>query len=578
MQGSKLISREGKSPLLTAIPPLLPPLLIIAFVLLRYHSITAQFWMIDDPQILKFAITRNPLEYFFYPEEWRRLSAGNFTPMLPLSFLIDWKLFGLSTQGFYLHHLTGLCLAALAAYAFLRLWLPAITSFAGVVLFIASPTFAEASKLLMVRHYTEGFIFALMAAYCYVQAVRKDRTSMKIAGAFFYLLAILSKEIYLMFVCLVIILPEGNWRKRFSFAFLWICTAAGYVLWRHFMLGRLSGGYGLELSLPHDLLVFIPNVISAMGGDLGSLSSLWLWFTGASTLLAVGILLQADRKAAFFVISISVFVLLPVIPVATAMSPRFVFLPAFALIAAHLFAWNVLTISGRFKYTLPAVLLWTSAMLCCFLYVSLLHPFMTEETVWRHATEGRFVMYEGNSSDLLIEPAAISQGHYYGGLSWLRKEILHLEDGPEVNGDINIICSDKPFLENANIRERFIKIWRYDPAKGSLVNEDINLFCGKENRDSLITVAPLHLTFAYQDSLIRWELGPYENGSYTVLFGETANDVIALPMKGKRYIFLKNQTSVLRLRYVAPEGWITYSPLLRLTVDESDTGYLEWRR
>lgn len=344
------------------------------------------------------------------------------------------------------------------------------------------------------------------------------------------------------------------------------------------MLGRLSGGYGIELSLPHDLLVFIPNVISAMGGDLGSMSLWWLWLTGASSLLAIGILLQANKKALFYIISISAFVLLPVIPVATAMSPRFVFLPAFALIAAHVFAWDVLTRSGRPKLAAPAVFLWSAAILCCFLYISLLHPFMKEDIIRRHAAEGRFVMYEGNSSDLLIEPAAISQGHYYGGLSWIRKEILHLDEGPEVNGDINIICSGNPFLENTAIRERFMNIWRYDPVEGSLANENLNLFCGKENRDYLITVAPLQITLRYQDALIRWELGPYENGSYTVLFGETANDVIALPMKGKRYIFLKNQTSVLRLRYVAPEGWITYSPLLRLTVDETDTGYLEWRR
>jgi hypothetical protein len=63
-----------------------------------------------------------------------------------------------------------------------------------------------------------------------------------------------------------------------------------------------------------------------------------------------------------------------------------------------------------------------------------------------------------------------------------------------------------------------------------------------------------------------------------MLFGETANDMIDLPPTGNRLIFLKNRTSVLRLRYASPEGWRTYSPLLTLRVDEQDSGSLEWKR
>jgi hypothetical protein len=234
--------------------------------------------------------------------------------------------------------------------------------------------------------------------------------------------------------------------------------------------------------------------------------------------------------------------------------------------------------SRRHRFFSPIVAAWATLFLSAFLYISLFHPFVKKETLSRYGIEGTFVMQKGNAADLLIDPVAIAQGHYYAGLSWFRGEILKHGDAPGICGDVNVVCSDLLLSEKNAIRSRLKKVWHFDSGSGSLLNEDLTTYCKRANQRASIVAAPLSLKLQYKDSVIRWELGPYQSGTFTILFGETANDTIDLPPKGNRLIFLKNRASVLRLRYASPEGWLTYSPLLTLNVDERDSGSLEWKR
>ena len=232
------------------------PILLVIIVFLDYRSVLDSFWLSDDTQILKNAISYHPWQYFFSPKAWQELSANNFTPWVSLSFDLDWKIFGLYPYGFYLHHLVSLCLLAVTAYVVLGLWFSNQLSFFAVLLFVVSSPFAEAAQTLMVRHYIEGMLFALLAVYTFVKSIRNNNRWLIMPAVFLYLLACSAKEIYVPLIFLLFLLPEGGWRQRWSRVLPFMACTGFYILWRWFMLGSLWGGYGLPFQWPQDAKLF----------------------------------------------------------------------------------------------------------------------------------------------------------------------------------------------------------------------------------------------------------------------------------------------------------------------------------
>ena len=89
---------------------------------------------------------------------------------------------------------------------------------------------------------------------------------------------------------------------------------------------------------------------------------------------------------------------------------------------------------------------------------------------------------------------------------------------------------------------------------------------------------PLRLDILYRNSVITWRFGPYVRGLYTIELGETASKIYPMPPVGKRFNSYKGQTIHFRLKYESPEGWITYSPLLTISISEKDYGRIQWQR
>ena len=48
--------------------------LLVFAVVVFYGRAVTNYWLFDDPQILKHAVDFHPWEYFFIPEAWRKLS------------------------------------------------------------------------------------------------------------------------------------------------------------------------------------------------------------------------------------------------------------------------------------------------------------------------------------------------------------------------------------------------------------------------------------------------------------------------------------------------------------------------
>ena len=550
------------------------PLLLVIIVLLNYRSVLHSFWLGDDSQILKHAISHHPWQYFFSPKVWQELSANNLTPWVSLSFDLDWKIFGLYPYGFYLHHLVSLCLLAVTAYVVLGLWFSYQLSFFAVLLFVVSPPFAEAAQILMVRHYIEGMLFALLSVYVFVKSIRNHNKWLIILAAFFYLLACSAKEIYVPLIFLLFLLPEGQWRERRSRMLPFLACTGCYVLWRWFMLGSLLGGYGLPFAWPGDAKLFPFRVVDALGaGTSGRLTAWFRWLIGGSSLAALAILLINDKKAFFSILIVSLLVLLPVVPVSSIMSSRYVWLFSFCWSVMHTIVWHNLRKSTKSLFVRDGIILWGAILLSAFFFTSFTGFEQVRNSANQQGEEGIFFFEKGTPADLLLNPS--SPGWYFDGLSWLRKQVLHLPAGPSVIADTKILCIEK------KLYQKYRRVWFFDSQKKKLISEDIgdfhDNFCGNDILTTVRENAPLSIVMGYRDAIVSWEFGPYKDGTYVLLFGETAESVYDLPPYGSRPVYVKDSLVLFRLRYSSPQGWVTYSPLLQLEIS-SDRGHVEWKR
>lgn len=546
---------------------------LIAFVLSRYYSVTTNFWLNDDPQILLSAIKYHPWKYFSSPIVWQTLSASNLTPWVSLSFALDWNIFGLTPRYFYLHQLVSLCAVSITAYTVLRLWFSSIFSFLGVLLFIASPVLAEAVQSLMVRHYIEGLLFALLSIYFFVIASRSNTPWLTILSSFFYLLSCSAKEIYVPLIFVLFLLHKGTFQNRLRQTLPLLAVTIAYIFWRWYMLGRLSGGYSLPLSL-QDATLFFPRVADAM--NIGLEAHLKLWgrlIVLATSLSALAILFTIDKKLLIIISVVLLIVLLPIIPVSPGMASRYVLLFSFCWAVLHIAAWDRLLKKWDFLPTWGISIIWGTILVSIFIFTSSDRLASLQKIADQQGKEGIFFLEKGTKSDLLINPA--SPGWYFDGLSWLRAQALHLPEGPEVNSDSRLLC-----LEN-QLHKVHDRIWYYDPVKRDMISEPskeyFDRLCSKELLRSVQSNSPLFIKISYNNTEIFWEFGPYENGAYVLFFGNAFESLFELPAKGNRYVRLNDTSYNVRLRYSSPDGWVTYSPPLQLNISEQK-GTLSWKK
>lgn len=552
---------------------LVPLFLLIAFVLIRYHSVADSFWLGDDTQILLTAIKYRPWEYFSSPTVWQAFSANNLTPWISLSFAIDWNIFGLDPRNFYLHQLVSLCAVAAVTYIVLRLWFSSLFSFLGVLLFVASPALGEAARMLMVRHYIEGLLFALLSIYFFVKALRNDAQWFLVLSAIFYLLACSAKEIYVPLIFVLFLLQKGSLQDRLRHILPCFFVTIVYIFWRWYMLGRLSGGYGLHLSL-QDAERFLPRVVDAMSIDLDvHLKLWWRWIVMITSLCALTVLFLLDKKLFMILGVVLIIVLLPIVPVSSIMASRYVLLFSLCWAVLHVATWDILVKKWASLPAWGSVIMWGTMLVSISIFTSSAGLASVGLVADRQGKEGAFFLERGNKLDLLLNPA--SPGWYFEGLSWLRTQILHLTEGPALNTDTRLLC-----LEN-QLHLKYERVWYFDPGKRDMVSENVreysDRFCTKELLSTVQKKAPLSVVLEYRNNEIVWEFGPHINGTYVLLFGNAAESLYPLPVKGNRYVVLKDSSIQFRLRYSSPEGWVTYSPLLHLDITEQK-GSLSWKK
>ena len=237
----------SKPSLLLARQSWLVPLLLAIVTLVMHHSALNGFFRYDDGWHLGFAACYAPWEYFFVPGITREISYANLTPWNPLTYDINLTLFGLNPVGYYAHQLVSLWLAACMSFLLLRLWVGLGWAVFGAVLFLVGAPTVHIAQELMTGHYLEGLIFACVAIYGFVRAIRGDGRHWLVLGVLGYVLACTCKEIYVPLPVLFLALPESDWKKRFRFTLPFLTITFLYLCWRAAVLGTIVGGYQQEM-------------------------------------------------------------------------------------------------------------------------------------------------------------------------------------------------------------------------------------------------------------------------------------------------------------------------------------------
>ncbi len=510
-------------------------LVLLAFVL--YHPVLGLFWHADDFYNLRFSRQHTPLQVLASPATWVELPFKMVTPLMFLSFQLDLALAGTSPYAFYLHQLLAVGLCAVLLYALLRLWIEPFPAFVGGGFLLFGAPAGGLAATLMVRHYPEAIALLSLAIATFVLAVRRGSRgrSWSLLSAALYAAACLAKEIAVPLAPALLLLPEGDLRKRLRTAIPHGAVLVLYFAYRRFLLGTWGGGYGwavergewpaLALSLPFKMA----REMVGGGGALG-----WLLF--ALLLLSAGFGIVSSprpvRSAAGW-LAVGAFVLLPILPV----------LAAAAALGASAFpsrAWRNGLLLGL---AMLGGLAWRGGWQA------------TYGAAGRTSVENRAYLRLG-SGDLLLRPLG-----YPASMGELR---LWAREPAAWAYDELAVCPPRPGR----------RVWEYDPAVSRVVQRSAELpaRCAVW-RARVRPAAPLTAAFQARPYVLSWHLGPYREGSYALLIGDGAA-LFPLPREGA--FQRPAERLAFRLRYESPAGWITYSP--ELIGDFPHRPVLRWRR
>ena len=533
--------------------------IVLAFLLIAlYHSALTGWWRWDDTQILKLAFLYSPGQYFFVPEAYHGLSLRNFTPWVIFSFDLDLRLFGMHPLSFYIHQLIMIGLAAWGTFILLRLWMPALWAGLCSGLCLIGAPVATIAQQLMTRHYIAGLVFSLFALYLYIRAVREERVTLSLCAALLYLMAMSAKEVYVPLVMVCLFWPENNFHKRLTASAPFFISLTAYLLWRHYMLGAVGGGYPLEWTA----ILYVPvHVGKALFGThwtalvVGILSAFILVagvYRNSLTTLLFSLVLMAS-------------VLGPLIPLGGAVTAG-----RYLLVVWWSLCMVLCTILGRWDWKwaqhplIPYVLLGLIALTVLINFHRVnhgLHPMAK-----RFDAVGQFVWEIDNGKQVLYAPRISLFGHYFGGLLWLKQRLG--KPSPPV-----VIMGDE--MELASLRESRNTVWAYSAQDNRVRNISFTIDDLLKRWENRLRVKPLRIKLRYgSDQVVHWQCGPYQKGRYTFISCDKPAHVSCKSCKdqgmskfplspaGQWRVNLRH-TLCFYLRYDSPEGWTTYSPLLR---------------
>ncbi len=471
-------------------------------------------------------------------------------PWMLISYEIDLALFGLNASLFYLHHLLALAAAAIALFFLLQLWVKRTPALFSAVLFLAGAPSLVVSQQLMTRHYVEGLIFSILSLYCFVSYLRGKRLILLAMSVVLYLLAVVSKEIYVPLAVLLLFIPESNLRRRITSALPFFGIVICYALWRRAMLGSFGGGY-VELAD-----IFTMTFLSRVASSFLSFPTL-LFGSVWPTLVAGYVVLLCfyyfhERVLPVVPVIVAGLILAPMIPLVVfpgiVVADRYLLLFwvalcfSVAIYGAHLFRFL------EAQHFRPAKIVTT---LCCALALGLSYFSGARVASTVVATGQQFDVHAAfiweNSGDVsfMPSPGLLSSYWFITDLSALKSRLFSGASSP-----ISIV--DPIYLEPGTN-----SLYVFNPECSCFnVSSESPVEIRAALDDALDPDAALEFSFAYQNRQFSWSFGPYDEGVYHVV--SNVAGVFPAPRTGNLAVILEDNTPLI-LRYTSPSGWTTYS-------------------
>ncbi len=533
-----------------------------------HSSALSAYWRFDDGEHLLFVAKYTPWEYFFIPEITGLQSQYKFvTPWNTFFYDISLGLFGLNPQGFYLHQLFMLWITSAATYYFLKLWCPGSWALLGSILFLAGSPAVHIAQELMAGHYLAGLLFSILALYFFVISLRNQDKKLLFLSVIFYLLATTCKEIYVPLIGILIFIPENKLSNRLLFSIPFFLIALFYILWRKSVLGgNYIGGYPLHKAFKIDL--------DRLWGVFDNFFQMPQWVLGnhfAAQLILIFLVvvlfyyfLNSNKLTILALLIASVLLLIfPLIPVSNSINEidRKMFLPwwAFSIYCAILFSKL-----PEYKYVLYS----TSFILIILAGFNSYNELTdsNKSKLWKHHDEvSKFIM-GSNSDQLLYAPDVGIYPSSIITVSLLEAEKLIQPDAaPHAN-----IVTHVHQLDNLPVN--FSEIYGYNSSCQCISSVSRETL---EEEKKKLRNKQLSVRIDYKDHHSSWELGPYQQGRYSlhVNFDEEIDNnfrILSLPRKARLKISREKLRAMnFYLYYESPEGWSILSDLLRYDPEQS---------
>jgi hypothetical protein len=525
-------------------------LFLLAVVALLYRKVTRLWWTYDDAWILHIGLVRPWTDAFTQADVWPQKL---FTPLLTATYEALMQFAGLHPSRWYRVDLVLIGACGVALFFALRLYTKTLPSLAGAFLFVAGPPLCSFATQLMTVHYLEAILLGTFATIAFVLAFRRMSVPLNALSALLYFLAMLAKEIAIPLPVLLICLPERSLRVRARHLSFHGIAFAAYLVWRWRVIGTVFGGYGWAIA-PREIPAVVATlpwkviVACAGAGEGVGLLLVALAAIGAAAALRTR---QAWIAAALtFVVAIA-----PILPVSKEMQSRYALMPwlwlsvAFAIGVAK---WRIGAREALIAAACAAVIVanrqeWTG----------------TYAHAKRMSDEARaFFSMDGNA--VLRAPAipAGSMAEY----QWLKEEHLRRGRGTGWFYDDLYLCSAA--LDGKRIYE-YVAARREVVEVTARIPDYARAWCGSIRQN-----APLRAEFHHRGESLFWDFGPYKRGRWSVLLG---NGVQAFEVPREDGFRLAGVPRLaLRIRYDAPEGWVTYSPEIALDFERQPD--LTWHR
>jgi hypothetical protein len=214
-------------------------LILLLLIIINFRVLNTWF-MIDDTANI-FCSNFSTLKLLFDKYTYLYSNQLFFTPLLPISFKLDWLFFKMNPFGYHIINLLVAYLCCLLFYKFQRIYFMPFSSWVGTVFLAISLPMSFDIGWITRKHYLWGFLLALITIYLFKRWEENKKNYILFFSFIGTLLSFLFKEAFTFLPALVFIISSGSIKERARKAIPFFFVLATYIFWRIYMLGGLGG-------------------------------------------------------------------------------------------------------------------------------------------------------------------------------------------------------------------------------------------------------------------------------------------------------------------------------------------------